>query len=97
MLLTAVAAIPGHHLAGVHGYRPLQTAPLSLLVAVPLLLSLPLTAALLNLRWVDSRWVLATGCLLMALTCVAGSRITASGSATTSTGSSRSRSSRNRC
>ena len=76
-LLTAVAAIPGHHLAGVHGYRPLQTAPLSLLVAVPLLLSLPLTAALLNLRWVDSRWVLATGCLLMALTCVAGSRITA--------------------
>ena len=77
MLLTAVAAIPGHHLAGVHGYRPLQTAPLSLLVAVPLLLSLPLTAALLNLRWVDSRWVLATGCLLMALTCVAGSRITA--------------------
>lgn len=77
MLLTAVAAIPGHHLAGVHGYRPLQTAPLSLLVAVPLLLSLPLTATLLNLRWVDSRWVLATGCLLMALTCIAGSRITA--------------------
>ncbi|KAG8150284.1 MFS transporter [Burkholderia catarinensis] len=77
MLLTAVAAIPGHYLAGVHGYRPLQAAPLSLLVALPLLLSLPLTAALLNLRRVDSRWVLATGCLLMALTCVAGSRITA--------------------
>ncbi|CAB3770248.1 DSBA oxidoreductase [Burkholderia sp. MSh2] len=77
ILLTAVTAIPGRYLAAVHGYRPLQAAPLALLVALPLLLSLPLTAALLNLRRVDSRWVLATGCVLMAATCAAGSRLTA--------------------
>ncbi|WP_186157163.1 MFS transporter [Burkholderia gladioli] len=75
ILLTAVAAIPGRYLAGVHGYRPLQSAPLSLLVAVPLLLSLPLTAAVLNLRRVDSRWVLGAGCLLMMASCLAGSRL----------------------
>jgi MFS transporter, DHA2 family, multidrug resistance protein len=75
-LLVGVAAIPGQFLARVHGYRPLQTAPLSLLVAIPLLIVLPLTAAVLNLRRVDHRWVLAAGLCLMATTCVMGSFIT---------------------
>ncbi|WP_408221502.1 MFS transporter, partial [Paraburkholderia sediminicola] len=45
ILLVGVAAIPGQYLAQIHGYRPLQTAPLSLLVAIPLLIALPATAA----------------------------------------------------
>ncbi|MFM0084830.1 MFS transporter [Paraburkholderia sediminicola] len=76
ILLVGVAAIPGQYLAKVHTYRPLQTAPLSLLVAIPLLIVLPLTAAVLNLRRVDHRWVMAIGLCLMVTTCVMGSFIT---------------------
>jgi DHA2 family multidrug resistance protein len=76
VLLVGVAAIPGQYLAKVHTYRPLQTAPLSLLVAIPLLIVLPLTAAVLNLRRVDHRWVMAIGLCLMATTCLMGSFIT---------------------
>jgi DHA2 family multidrug resistance protein len=76
VLLVGVAAIPGQYLAQIHGYRPLQTAPLSLLVAIPLLISLPVTAALLNLRRVDHRWVMASGLSLMATSCLMGSFVT---------------------
>ena len=76
ILLVGVAAIPGQHLARLHAYRPLQTAPLSLLVALPLLLTLPLTAAILNVRRIDSRWVMATGLCLMVTTCLLGSYVT---------------------
>lgn len=76
VLLVGVAAIPGQYLARVHAYRPLQTAPLSLLVAVPLLIALPLTAAVLNLRQVDRRWVLGLGLCLMVATCLMGSVMT---------------------
>ncbi|PQV54020.1 MFS transporter [Paraburkholderia sp. BL21I4N1] len=76
ILLVGVAAIPGQYLAKVHGYRPLQTAPLSLLVAMPLLIVLPLTAAVLNLRRADHRWVMAIGLCLMTATCVLGSFMT---------------------
>ncbi|RZF27529.1 MFS transporter [Paraburkholderia sp. UYCP14C] len=76
ILLVGVAAIPGQYLAKVHTYRPLQTAPLSLFLAVPLLVTLPLTAALLNTRRADHRWVIATGLALMLATCVLGSFMT---------------------
>jgi MFS transporter, DHA2 family, multidrug resistance protein len=76
LMLVSVAAIPGQFLAHIHGYRPLQTTPLSLLVAIPLLLSLPAAAALLNLRQVDHRWVMAVGLCLMATTFYMGSFVT---------------------
>ncbi|MFM0337041.1 MFS transporter [Paraburkholderia fungorum] len=72
-LIVGVAAIPSQFLAQIHGYRPLQTTPLFLLVAIPLLISLPLTATLLNLRQVDHRWVMALGLSLIATTCFLGS------------------------
>src|SRR5476649_2984934 len=75
-LLVSVAAIPGLYLAHIHEYRPLQTTPLSLLVAIPLLISLPAAAALLNLRQVDHRWVMAIGLSLMAVTFFMGSFVT---------------------
>ena len=73
VLLVGVAAIPGQFLERIHEYRPLQTTPLSLLVAIPLLISLPATAAILNLREVDHRWVMAIGLCVMATTCFLGS------------------------
>ncbi|WP_408734544.1 MFS transporter [Paraburkholderia bannensis] len=76
ILLVGMAAIPGQYLARVQGYRPLQTAPLALLLAIPLLIALPLTGALLNLRRVDSRWVMASGLSLMIATCAMGSFMT---------------------
>ncbi|SAL31426.1 major facilitator transporter [Caballeronia terrestris] len=76
ILLVGVAAIPGQYLARIHTYRPLQAAPLSLLVAIPLLISLPLTAAVLNLKRVDCRWVMAIGLSLMVTTCLMGSFMT---------------------
>jgi len=72
-LLVGVAAIPGQFLAQIHDYRPLQATPLSLLLALPLLITLPVTAAVLNLRQVDHRWVMAIGLCLIAATCFLGS------------------------
>jgi DHA2 family multidrug resistance protein len=73
VLLVGVAAIPSQFLAHIHDYRPLQATRLFLLVAIPLLISLPLTAALLNLRQIDHRWVMAVGLCLMVTTCLMGS------------------------
>ncbi|WP_263142109.1 MFS transporter [Pseudomonas sp. RIT-PI-AD] len=75
-VLLAVILIPSGYLAQVQGYRPLQTAPVMLWVALPQLLALPLVAALCNLRRVDCRAVLALGLGLLALSCYLGSRLT---------------------
>lgn len=75
-LLTGMATIPAQFLVRTHTYRPLQATPLSLLLAVPLLFTLPATAAVLNIRRVDHRWVLAIGLSLMIATCVMGSFLT---------------------
>jgi DHA2 family multidrug resistance protein len=67
VLVLAVANIevPSVYLAEVRGYRPLQTAPMALAIALLQLLALPLVSALCNIRRVDCRWVLAGGLLLM--------------------------------
>lgn len=75
-VLLAVIKIPSAYLAQIQGYRPLDTAPVMLLVAVPQLIALPLVVALCNLRRVDCRWVLAIGLALLALACGLGSQVT---------------------
>lgn len=76
LVLVAVPGVPSGYLADVHGYRPLQLAPLALCVALPQLVALPAVAALCNIRHVDCRWVLAAGLALIALSCMAGSVMT---------------------
>jgi DHA2 family multidrug resistance protein len=76
VVLLGVAVIPSEYLIEVHGYRPLQIAPLSLLVALPQLIALPVTAAILNMERVDCRWVLALGLSLIAASCFLGSFMT---------------------
>lgn len=76
MVLLAVIIIPSAFLAQVQGYRPLQTAPVMLVMALPQLIALPLVAALCNLRWVDCRWVLGIGLGLLALSCLGGAQLT---------------------
>ncbi|VVQ08530.1 putative multidrug resistance protein EmrY [Pseudomonas fluorescens] len=76
VVLQAVIIIPSSYLAQVQGYRPVQTAPIMLLAALPQLIALPLVAALCNFRWVDCRWVLGIGLSMLALSCVGGSQLT---------------------
>ncbi|MFK0088141.1 MFS transporter [Pseudomonas sp. NPDC090755] len=76
IVLTAAIVIPSSYLAQIQGYRPVQTGPLMLLVALPQLLALPLVAALCNLRAVDCRWVLAAGLGMLSLSCVLGTQLT---------------------
>ncbi|AJO75882.1 MFS transporter [Pseudomonas sp. MRSN 12121] len=76
VVLTAVIIIPSSFLAQVQGYRPLQTAPVMLVMALPQLLALPLVAALCNLRWVDCRWVLGIGLGMLVLSCLGGTHLT---------------------
>jgi len=75
-VLQAVVLIPSSYLAQVQGYRPVQTAPITLLAALPQLIALPLVAALCNLRWVDCRWVLGIGLSMLILSCIGGSQLT---------------------
>ncbi|WP_347903089.1 MFS transporter [Pseudomonas purpurea] len=76
VVLLAVIIIPSGYLAQVQGYRPIQTAPVMLLMAGPQLIALPLVAALCNVRWVDCRWVLGIGLSMLALSCIGGSQLT---------------------
>ncbi|MGX1089310.1 MFS transporter [Pseudomonas sp. AP3_22 TE3818] len=76
VVLQAVIIIPSSYLAQVQGYRPVQTAPIMLLAALPQLIALPLVATLCNFRWVDCRWVLGIGLSMLALSCVGGSQLT---------------------
>lgn len=76
VILLAVIIIPSGYLAQVQGYRPVQTAPITLLAALPQLIALPLVAALCNLRWVDCRWVLGIGLSMLILSCLGGSQLT---------------------
>ncbi|MDE1150077.1 MAG: MFS transporter [Azospirillaceae bacterium] len=76
VVLSAVGALPSLYLGEVWGYRPLETTPLALMVALPQLVALPLVAALLNIRWIDCRWVLATGLVLIALSCLGATQVT---------------------
>ena len=75
-VLLAVIMIPSSFLSKVQGYRPLQTAPVLLWVAIPQLLALPLVATLLNQRRVDCRWVQAIGLAMLALACWLGAQLT---------------------
>ena len=76
IVLQAVVLIPSSYLAQVQGYRPVQTAPIMLIAALPQLIALPLVAALCNLRWVDCRWVLGMGLSMLTLSCLGGSLLT---------------------
>lgn len=63
---TSGSALPSAYFTQVLGMRPAEFAPLALTIALPQLLIAPLIAMLCSQRWVDSRWVLACGLILIA-------------------------------
>lgn len=77
VVLGASMGVPTEFLAEIRGYRPLQSVPMVLLVALPQLVALPLVAALCNIPRVDCRWVLACGLCLCAGACLSFSQLTA--------------------
>lgn len=71
-----MAEIPATYLEEVRGYRPIQTVPVSLIVALPQLVMLPLIAAICNSARVDCRYVLAGGMLCLAAAAWLGTWLT---------------------
>ncbi|SER17663.1 drug resistance transporter, EmrB/QacA subfamily [Azotobacter beijerinckii] len=76
VMMSVIIGLPNRYLAELHEYRPLQSAPLTLLVALPQLLALVLVAALCNSPRIDCRWVLVAGALCCAASCLGFSFVT---------------------
>ncbi len=75
-IMGATIAIPSNYLATVHGYRPLETMPAMLIVAIPQFLVIPMVVAVLNNRVVDCRYMLAAGFALLGFACYLGTQMT---------------------
>jgi DHA2 family multidrug resistance protein len=69
IVFLGVIEIPIFFLSEVKGYRPADVAVLALIIALPQLVILPLTALVLNIERVDCRWVLFFGMALVAYSC----------------------------
>ncbi|MDR6536329.1 MFS transporter [Variovorax soli] len=70
--LTSGSLLPAYYLGNVQDYRPVQMAPVALLVALPQLILGSAVAVLLYQKWVDARIVFASGLALIALACFFG-------------------------
>lgn len=76
LALMSCLLLPANYLGAIQGYKPLQMAPVGLIIALPQLLLGLVVAWLLYQRWVDARIVFAIGLLLISLACVLGSELT---------------------
>lgn len=74
--LTSGSLLPAFYLANVQNLRPVQIAPVALLVALPQLILGSAVALLLYQKWVDARIVFASGLALIALACFCGMHLT---------------------
>ena len=76
VLVLSGSALPSSYMESVQGFRAVQVGPLALTIGLPQLIIAPLVAAVLNLRWIDSRLVLIIGLALVGISCYGGSHIT---------------------
>lgn len=74
--LTSGSPLPANYLGQIQHYRPLQTASVGLIIALPQLVLGSVVALFLYRKWVDARWVFALGLGLIALACLSGSHLT---------------------
>lgn len=68
----SASAVPATYLQAVHGYRPLQTFPLTMEEGLMQVVLLPFTAWLLDHAWADSRVVSVVGLLCILAACLWG-------------------------
>src|SRR3546814_7414805 len=71
-----ILMLPMTFLGPLQSYRPLQMAPIGLVVALPQLILGSVVALFLYRKWVDARFVFAGGLLLIALACFFGAQLT---------------------
>src|SRR3546814_11483638 len=76
VLLTSCGRLPMTVRGPLQSYRPLQMAPIGLVVALPQLILGSVVALFLYRKWVDARFVFAGGLLLIALACFFGAQLT---------------------
>ncbi|WP_037378822.1 MFS transporter [Serratia sp. M24T3] len=76
VLVLSGSALPSSYMESVQGFRAVQVGPLALTIGLPQLIIAPLVAAVLNIRWVDSRAILIIGLALIGISCYGGSHIT---------------------
>lgn len=76
-LSLAGAMLPLNFLGQVWGYRPLQSAPTAMVIAMPQFVVGPAVAWLLYRKWIDTRSVYMASLLLVAAGCVICSRLDA--------------------
>ncbi len=76
VLLISSSLLPANYLAATREYRPLQMAPIGLIVALPQLFLGGVVAQLLYQRWVDARLLFSFGLLLIAVACFYGTQLT---------------------
>ena len=77
VVLLSGSLLPAGYLGQIQNYRAMQTAPAALILALPQLVLGSVVAVLLYRKWIDARSVFACGLALVALACLAGSRLTA--------------------
>lgn len=75
--LMSGSQLPANYLGAIQDYRPLQIAPIGLLIALPQLALGSVVALFLYQKWVDARHVFALGLALIALACFSGAQLTA--------------------
>lgn len=76
IVLTSGVMLPITLLGPLQSYRPLQMAPIGLIVALPQLVLGSAVALLLYRKWGDARFVFILGLLLIALACFLGAQLT---------------------
>ena len=76
LLSQSAGTIPGDYLQRVGGFRPEQSYLVTVLIAAPQFLLLPLVALLLDHEGVDARWVLSAGLCCVIAACAGGSFLT---------------------
>ncbi len=76
LLSQSAGTIPGDYLQRVGGFRPEQSYLVTVLIAVPQFLLLPLVALLLDYESVDARWVLFAGIACVITACIGNSFLT---------------------
>src|SRR3546814_5643323 len=76
VVLNSGVMLPMTYLGPLQSYRPLQMAPIGLIVALPQLVLGSVVALFLYRKWVDARFVFAGGLLLIALACFSGAQLT---------------------
>ena len=76
IIALSASSVPIAHLIQVQGYRPLQAHILTLEIAASQLVLLPATALLLDVKWIDSRWVSAVGFACILASCIGKALLT---------------------